>query len=120
MSLRTCSWLLPQKEQRYGTLGPLLVLVLVTCPVGSLIAGGLFALGALRLDGRDRLGLLHCALGDLLIMMLGRQGIPLFRVDRVDDAIVLGCLGSHEKVPVRVLDDLFERLPGVARQDLVV
>src|SRR6187397_1824548 len=32
MSLRTCSWLLPQKEQRYGTLGPLLSLVVVTCP----------------------------------------------------------------------------------------
>src|ERR1035437_2033526 len=27
ISLRTCSWLLPQKLQRYGTLGPLLVVV---------------------------------------------------------------------------------------------
>ena len=33
MSLRTCSWLLPQNEQRYGTLGPLLLLVDVTSPV---------------------------------------------------------------------------------------
>src|ERR1035437_1542917 len=27
ISLRTCSWLLPQKLQRYGTFGPLLVVV---------------------------------------------------------------------------------------------
>src|SRR5690242_10251829 len=30
ISFRTCSWLLPQKEQRYGTLGPLEVLLVVT------------------------------------------------------------------------------------------
>src|SRR4029079_1466686 len=33
MSLRTCSWLFPQKEHRYGTLGPLVLLVDgVMCP----------------------------------------------------------------------------------------
>src|ERR671916_140093 len=29
MSLRTCSWLLPQNEQRYGTFAPLLPLVVL-------------------------------------------------------------------------------------------
>src|SRR3954447_12506289 len=30
ISFRTCSWLFPQNEQRYGTLGPLDVLLVVT------------------------------------------------------------------------------------------
>ena len=38
MSLRTCSWLLPQKEQRYGTLGPLVLLLdVVTVPAPVLL-----------------------------------------------------------------------------------
>src|SRR6478735_6723412 len=38
MSLRTCSWLFPQKEQRYGTLGPLVLLLdVVTVPVPVLL-----------------------------------------------------------------------------------
>src|SRR5688572_31641561 len=100
MSLRTCSWLLPQKEQRYGTLGPLpLLLVEVTCPLGSLAC--LFALaGFLRFGRRRGLGFLHGLFGDLLVVVLRGQRIPLLRVHRVDDAIVLGGLGRHEKVPV--------------------
>jgi hypothetical protein len=37
ISLRTCSWLFPQKEHRYGTFGPLELLLDVTCPVSSLV-----------------------------------------------------------------------------------
>src|SRR4249919_2505133 len=38
MSLRTCSWLFPQKEHRYGTLGPLVLLLdVVTVPVPALL-----------------------------------------------------------------------------------
>ena len=49
-----------------------------------------------------------------------RSASPLDGVDRVDDAIVLACLGRHEVVPVRVLDDLLHRLAGVPGEDLVV
>src|SRR4029078_4882520 len=114
MSLRTCSWLFPQKEQRYGTLGPLELLLVVTCPVSSLLSGllrcGLFAL-------RHRRAL---SAGQARIMRLRDQRVTRQRVDRVDDAIVLRCLGSHEIVPVRVLADLVERLARVSGEDLVV
>src|SRR6478736_620999 len=117
MSLRTCSWLFPQKEHRYGTLGPLVLLVVVTCPVPPLF----LRLLRLRLVHvrrvRDRRTLAADASG---VMGLRDQGTALRRVDRVDDAIVLGVTGSHEVVPVGVLDHLVERLPGVAREDLVV
>src|SRR6476619_2707460 len=102
MSLRTCSWLFPQKEQRYGTLGPLELLLVVTCPISSLLFGllrsGLFAL-------RDRRAL---AAGQARIVGLGDQRVTRQRVDRVDDAIVLRRVGSHEIVPIGVLLDLVE------------
>src|SRR4051795_5690685 len=38
ISFRTCSWLFPQKEQRYGTLGPLVLLLeVVTVPAPVLL-----------------------------------------------------------------------------------
>ena len=40
MSLRTCSWLFPQKEQRYGTLGPFELLVVVTRSSSLPASGG--------------------------------------------------------------------------------
>ena len=118
MSLRTCSWLLPQKEHRYGTLGPLVLLLVVTCPSDPYPSFGFF--GRLR----RRLGCLSgCrafAAGHAGIVGLRDQGLTLDRVDRVDDAIVLGVFGSHEVVPVGVLDHLVERLARVAGEDLVV
>src|SRR6187399_314874 len=119
MSLRTCSWLFPQKEQRYGTLGPLELLLVVTCPVSS--SARLF-LGLLRRRliaglGRRR-GTL--AAGQARIVGLRDQRIARERIDRVDDAIVLRRLGSHEIVPIGVLLDLLERLAGVAGENLVV
>src|SRR5881396_3319728 len=117
MSFRTCSWLLPQKEQRYGTLGPLLPLVEVTCR--SLLPVCLFALRALRL--RCLLGAsLDGRLCGLLVVMLRRQRIPLFRIDRIDDAIVLRILGSHEVVPVGVLSHLVNGLARVSSKDFDV
>src|SRR6185503_15175897 len=68
MSLRTCSWLLPQNEQRYGTLVPLLPPVVlnrfprlpVDGPPGSTSGSGLRLLLSLLLDlwspGIGRLG----------------------------------------------------------------
>src|SRR3954470_13257554 len=53
-------------------------------------------------------------------MSLRDKGTALDRVDRIDDAIVARVFGSHEIVTVRVVDDLLERLTGVASQDLVV
>src|SRR6478736_562569 len=114
MSLRTCSWLFPQKEQRYGTLGPLELLLVVTCPISSLLFGllrrGLFTL-------RDRRAF---AAGQARIVGLGDQRVTRQRVDRVDDAIVLRRVGSHEIVPIGVVLDLLERLAGMAGEDLVV
>src|SRR6478609_2478780 len=121
MSLRTCSWLLPQKEHRYGTFGPFaLPLVVVTCPSRSLLV-----LGLLRWLGSGAVaGLFGClrafAADHAGIMRLRDQGTALHRVDRVDDAIVSGVVGSHEIVAVGVADDLVQRLAGVAREDLVV
>src|SRR4051795_10233442 len=121
MSLRTCSWLLPQKEHRYGTLGPFaLPLVVVTCPSRSLLV-----LGLLRwLDGGSVAGLFGClrafAADHAGIMRLRDQGTALHRVDRVDDAMVLGIIGSHEIVAVGVADDLVQGLAGVTREDLVI
>src|SRR5262245_12865410 len=104
MSLRTCSWLFPQKEQRYGTLGPLELLLVVTCPVSS-FARCLF-LGLLRgrlvaFRGRRALAARQARIVGLRDQRIARQ-----RVHRVDDAIVLRCLGSHEIVPIGVLADL--------------
>src|SRR4051812_30774226 len=124
ISFRTCSWLLPQKEQRYGTLGPLVLPVAVTDAVLSLPSSPLL----LGLPGRrpvlaDACRLRHrraLAARQSGIVRLRDQRLPRKRVDRVDDAIVLGFLGRHEKVPVGVSLDLLERLAGVLRQDLVV
>src|ERR687888_251540 len=117
MSLRTCSWLFPQKEQRYGTFGPL-PLGVVTSPVppGSLTIRFLCPC-------RDRLGLGHVrsfAAGPPQVVSLGDQRITGQRVDRVDDAIVLRLVGTHEKVPVGVALDALEGLVRVLGQDLVV
>src|SRR4051812_2880923 len=130
MSFRTCSWLLPQKEQRYGTLGPLDVLLVVTGGRGLL--AGCWSLGLLvvRCDVGLRFvrlalvgGVRHpaaFAAGQTQIMRPGDQRIARGGVNVIDDAIVLGRLGRHEKVPVRVLDPLVERLLRVGREDLVV
>src|SRR3954454_14251274 len=121
MSFRTCSWLLPQKEHRYGTLGPFaLPLVVVTCPSRSLLVLGLLR----RLSGRSVAGLFGClrAFGadHAGIMRLRDQETALHRVARVDDPIVSGVIGSHEIVAVGVANDLIERLAGVTREDLVI
>src|SRR5678815_5235950 len=106
MSLRTCSWLLPQNEQRYGTFAPLLPLVVLTrspCPLAS----GLRLLLRLRLDllGSFRFR----RLGDAGALAAGEAGIvgssdqrrSCEAVDRIDDAIVLCLIGRHEAVPLR-------------------
>src|SRR4029078_3004008 len=114
MSLRTCSWLFPQKEQRYGTLGPLELLLVVTCPISSLLFGllrrGLFTL-------RDRRAF---AAGQARIVGLGDQRVTRQRGERVKNAIVLRRVGSHEIVPIGVMLHLVERLAGVASENLVV
>src|SRR5687767_5883492 len=108
MSLRTCSWLLPQKEQRYGTLGPLLLLVVVTRPsVLTRLVGRLL----LRLLHRRHLGRdLRCrrslSAHETRVVGLGDERVACRGVDGVDDAIVPRLLGRHEVVPVGVLDHL--------------
>ncbi len=47
MSLRTCSWLLPQKEQRYGTLGPLVLLLVRHVPGTAPTSFVFFGVGSL-------------------------------------------------------------------------
>src|SRR5690349_17346717 len=140
MSLRTCSWLLPQNEQRYGTLVPLLPLVVLTrcprsrfevaAPPGSTPGSGLRLLVLLGPGSRRcavrlrRLG----GLGDAGALTAGESGVvgrcdqrgSLEVVDRIDDAIVLCLTGAHEPVPLRVLDHGFERLAGVPRENPVV
>src|SRR5262245_52897586 len=133
MSLRTCSWLLPQNEQRYGTLAPLLPPVVlnrspclpVADPTGALAGSGLRLLLSRRARRRLRrfrrlrdAGAL--AAGEAGIVGCSDQRRSLEVVDRIDDAIVLRLFGGHEPVPVRVGDDLFDRLARVARQNLVV
>src|SRR5215218_10191525 len=135
MSLRTCSWLLPQNEQRYGTFVPLLPLVVLTrCPrypVDGLRratpASGLRLLLFLCLRGRFRLRrfrrLRHAgafATGEAGIVGCGDQGRPWEVVDGIDDAIVLCLIGTHEPVALRVPDHLLDRLACVPRKNLVV
>src|SRR5687768_14454214 len=122
MSLRTCSWLLPQNEHRYGTLGPLVLLVDVTRAVLSSRLSPLLLdlLGSRRLRGHV-LGVGHgrpLATGDSGVVGLGDQRFPWHRVDSVDDAIVLRLVGRHEIVPIRVLLDLVERLARVLGEEL--
>src|SRR5437867_12611661 len=100
MSLRTCSWLLPQNEQRYGTLVPLLAPVVlnrsprlpVVDPPGSTSGSGL----RLLLFRLRRRRFRFARLRDAGALATGQSGIvggceqrrPLEVVDRVDDAIV--------------------------------
>src|SRR5215212_2620830 len=101
MSLRTCSWLLPQKEQRYGTFAPLLPPVVLNrspClpnadPTAALARSGLRFL----LSPRDRLRLRRFRrLRDAGALAAGEAGIvgrsdqrrSLEVVDGIDDAIV--------------------------------
>src|SRR4051812_10877522 len=131
MSLRTCSWLLPQNEQRYGTL--VLLLPLVVLIVSALALPSRSPRSALRLllvAGRRRLllrlGFLDRARNagalparEAEVVGLRDQRRTRERVDGIDDAIRLGVVRGHEAVPVRVLDDRLERLAGVPSQDLV-
>src|SRR5713226_60169 len=87
MSLRTSFWLLPQNEHFRVPLPSRARAMPV--PLCLALRGG----QAGRLAHRPR----------------GRLGGDHF----VDDLIVAGLLGGHEKVPVGVLLDLFHRLPGV-------
>src|SRR6476620_7641954 len=122
MSLRTCSWLFPQKEQRYGTLGPLVLLFddVTFARPGLLVLGLLRRLGRLGGLGRFFGCLRSLAAGHPGVVRLRDKRAALDRVDRVDDAIVLRILGRHEVVAVRVVDDLVQRLAGVPGEDLVV
>src|SRR3954451_7507016 len=98
MSFRTCSWLLPQNEQRYGTLVILLPVVVLTrspsrCP--NRRPGRRSALVLLRcrglLDGRLA-GFRHArpfAARKSGSVRLGDQRRTGHGVDGVDDAIVL-------------------------------
>src|SRR5262245_40079619 len=120
MSLRTCSWLLPQNEQRYGTLVLLLPPVAlnpcprlqVDDPSGALSGSGLRLL-LLLLRLRDR-G--FCRFGDARALAAGKPGVvslrdqrrPLEVVDRVDDAIVLCFIGTHEPVALGVSSHFLE------------
>src|SRR5215212_6350732 len=94
ISFRTCSWLLPQNEQRYGTLGPFDVLLVVTVFAGSCCLLALGLLVAVALVGvRLRLGLGRLLLGGRVrhaaalaaaeaeIMRPGDQRIARRRVD---------------------------------------
>src|SRR4029077_15992735 len=120
ISLRTCSWLLPQKLQRYGTLGPFAPLVDVTravlVPLRIAVRGS--SLGRRRSVARR-------IVPARAVVRRGRrpadlaQRIPGVGVHRVDDAIVPRLLGRHEIVPVRVAPDLFDRLAGVVGEDLM-
>src|SRR3954447_21070355 len=109
ISLRTCSWLFPQKEQRYGTLGPLVLLLdVVTVPAPVLLV--LALLGRVARLGRLRgLRLFRClrtfSAGHPGVVRLRDQRTALDSVDLVDDAIVLRDVGRHEVVAVRVVLD---------------
>src|SRR3989304_4269819 len=127
MSLRTCSWLLPQNEQRYGTLGPLVLLLLVVLTrlprsIASGRSGRLpgSTLRLLRSSARDTRALAPRAARGDGSGSLRDQRRPLGAVDRVDDAIVLGLFGRHEPVAIRIHGNLLDRLPGVARENRVV
>src|SRR6185503_10485009 len=80
ISLRTCSWLLPQNEQRYGTLVPLLPLVVlnrvprlpVDAPPGTTSGSGLRLLLSLLLWLR---GAGFRRLGDAGALAAGQSGV---------------------------------------------
>src|SRR5687768_11945563 len=104
MSLRTCSWLLPQKLHRYGTLVPLPELVDDIAPFPARVTAdpGWSAGALLRLV---RIGALLGAPGPLLGGGRARAHgwlVPL-GVHLIDDAIRTCLLGGHEVVPVGVL-----------------
>src|SRR6185369_15841705 len=134
MSLRTCSWLLPQNEQRYGTLVLLLPPVALNpCPrlpvaglPGATSGSGLRLLLLLLLLGLRSPGFVRfgdaraLAAGQSGIVGLGDQRRPLEVVDRVDDAIVLRLIGTHEPVSFGVPSHLLERLARVVGENLVV
>src|SRR4029079_10921137 len=76
-------------------------------------------LALLRLGRRIGLGSLLGRLRTLTtrhpgVVCLRDQRTALDRVDRIDDAIVARLFGSHEVVPVGVVDDLVQRLARVA------
>src|SRR3954462_14475893 len=124
ISFRTCSWLFPQKEQRYGTLGPLVLLLdVVTVPAPVLLV--LALLGRVARLGRLRgFGLFRClrtfATGHPGVVCLRDQRTAFDGVDLVDDAIVPRRIGSHEEIAIGIALDLVERLARVAREDLMV
>src|SRR6187402_2381966 len=101
MSFRTCSWLLPQKEQRYGTFVPLepVVVTGTWSPVLPVRRRSRQPVPVRVRHGRS------FATGEARIMRLRDQRVTRERVNLVDDAIRLGVVGRHELVPVRVLVD---------------
>src|SRR3954468_14641025 len=117
MSLRTCSWLFLQNEQRYGTLVPFEAPVVVTgtwSPVLPVRRRSRQPVPVRVRHGRS------LAAREARIMRLRDEGVTRQRVDSIDDAIRLRVVGPHEQVTVRVLVDLLVRLPGVLREDLRV
>src|SRR5690242_4142948 len=106
MSFRTCSWLLPQNEQRYGTFVPLEpdVVTGTWSPVLPVRRRSRQPVAVAVRDGRP---LAAC---EARIMRLRDQRVTRERVDRVDDAIRLRLVGRHEQVPVGVGVDLVVRL----------
>src|SRR5260221_8599793 len=101
MSFRTCSWLLPQNEQRYGTLLPLLLPVVLTTVRSAL---RLLRLDELRLGAR---ALCVVWVSDARPLAADEAGVVGLRDQRgalqaghgIDDAIVLSLVGGHEPVP---------------------
>src|SRR5215203_406223 len=116
MSFRTCSWLLPQKEQRYGTFVPLepVVVTGTWSPVLPVRRRSRQPVPVRVRDGRS------LAAREARIVRLRDQRVTRKGVDRVDDAIRLGLVGGHELVPIGVLLDLLVRLAGMDGQDLRV
>src|SRR3954462_6026524 len=116
MSFRTCSWLLPQKEQRWGTFVPFepVVVTGTWSPVLPVRRRSRQPVPVRVRHGRS------LATREARIMRLRDEGITGERLDSIDDAIRLRVIGAHEQVPVRVLVDLLVRLAGVLRQDLGV
>src|SRR5450756_2310796 len=101
MSFRTCSWLLPQKEQRYGTLVPLdPVVVTRSVSRASLLVCRRPGLTAALARSRP------LAARQAMVLCLCDERVAGQRVHRIDDAIRLGVVGTHEIVPVGVVDHL--------------
>src|SRR5215203_4758552 len=110
------SWILPQNEQRYGTFVPLepVVVTGTWSPVLPVRRRPRQPVPVRVRHGRS------LAARKARVVRLRDQGVTRERVDRVDDAIRLGLVGSHELVPVRVLVDLLVRLARMGCQDLGV